>query len=95
VGKQQKTDAKENDHGRYCDKPERDKVKQGADIGLQRLGALIRGIGALVRYLGGLGIGGLGRAAPRKLSCQRIEQPPCERSVGHFTITPYHYSSAG
>jgi hypothetical protein len=94
VGKQQKTDAKENDHGRYCDKPERDKVKQDDDIGLQRVGALIRGIGALIRYLGGLGSGGLGRISPRKLSRQRIEQP-CERSVGHFTIAPYHYSSAG
>ena len=48
MGKQQKTDAKENDHGRYWDKPERDKVKQDADIGLQRLGALIRGIGAVL-----------------------------------------------
>ena len=52
--KQKEAEAKENSHGRYCDNAERDEVEQGADIGLPRPGALIRGIGQRARRFGRL-----------------------------------------
>jgi hypothetical protein len=45
MGKQKEAQTEENYHGWYCNNGERDNVEQGADIGLQRPGALTRGIG--------------------------------------------------
>ena len=72
MGQHQEAETKENPDGRYCDNAKRDKVEQSADIGFQRPDALIRRIGALTRYLRGLGVRGLGRVSPRNLSWQRI-----------------------
>jgi len=72
MGQQEEAETKENPDGRYCDNAKRHKVEQSTDIGFQRPDALIRRIGALTRYLRGLGVRGLGRVSPRNLSWQRI-----------------------
>jgi hypothetical protein len=41
MGKQKEAEAKEDDHGRYCDNAKEDKVEQGApDIRIRRSGGL-------------------------------------------------------
>jgi hypothetical protein len=55
VGKQKEAEAKENDHGRYCNNAKEDEVEQGASDTRPRCPrALTRGIGERVRRFGGL-----------------------------------------
>jgi hypothetical protein len=92
MGKQKQADAKENSHGRYCDNAERAEVEQGADIGLQRPGALIRGIGERTRCFGRLWRRVSGCTSRRELPRQLVERLLSEHSAVHLA-SPFRSTS--
>jgi hypothetical protein len=53
MGKQKEPEAKEDHYDRRCDKAQRDKVEQGANVGRHGPDALFRLIADRTRYLGG------------------------------------------